>query len=89
MVMHAIEERSMDQKNRELRNKVTRGDLISAALVVGFMIVTAILSYFYGDYGILRFIAGGEKLFRFWILVGAVIFVIYGISRLRRWNKNR
>jgi len=89
MVTHVSEELSMEQEKRDLRAKATKRDVIAALFVLGFIIITAILSYFYGNYGILRFIAGGEKLFRFWILVGVVIFGVYGVSRIRRRNKHR
>ena len=79
----------MSDKKRELKDRVIKRDLIIAGVVAAFMIITSILSYFYGNYGILRFISGGEKLFRFWIIVMLIILGIEGITRFIKRQKKR
>ncbi len=79
----------MSDKKRELKDRVIKRDLIIAGVVAAFMIITSILSYFYGNYGILRFISGGEKLFRFWIIVILIILGIEGITRFIKRQKKR
>lgn len=79
----------MSDKKRELKDRVIKRDLIIAGVVAAFMIITSILSYFYGNYGILRFISGGEKLFRFWIIVILIILSIEGITRFIKRQKKR
>ena len=79
----------MSDKKRELKDRVIKRDLIIAGVVAAFMIITSILSYFYGNYGILRFISGGEKLFRFWIIVILIILGIEGITRFMKRQKKR
>lgn len=79
----------MSDKKRELKDRVIKRDLIIAGVVAAFMIITSILSYFHGNYGILRFISGGEKLFRFWIIVILIILGIEGITRFIKRQKKR
>ena len=71
----------MKNKKRELKDRVTKRDLIIAGAIIAFMIISAILSYFCGSYGFLRHISGGEKLFRFWIVVVLIVLVIEVIVR--------
>ena len=59
-------------------------DVVIALSAVGFMLVTAILSYFYGHHKVLKFIAGGERLFRLWIVVLLVVLGVEGILRIIR-----
>lgn len=75
----------MTQKRNKKEN-VTKQDLFIALIVIGFILTTAILSYFCGEYGILKYIAGGEKLFRFWIIIGAVILGLECIKRFIKKN---
>jgi hypothetical protein len=79
----------MSDRKRDLKDSVTKRDLIIASIVAAFILLTAILSYFYGDYGILRYISGGEKLFRFWIIVGLIILGIECFLRIRKKRKRR
>lgn len=74
----------MNNKKRELKNNVTKRDVIIAVAVIAFMIISAVLSYFYGNYGYLKYISGGEKLFRFWIVVVLIILAIEGIRRVTK-----
>jgi len=79
----------MNDKNRELKKRVTKHDLITAIVVVSFILITAVLSYFYGDYGILKYISGGEKLFRFWIIVVLIILGIAGVIRIKKGYRRK
>lgn len=77
----------MNDKKRELKDSVTHRDILIAGIVVAFILITAILSYFYGQYGILIYISGGEKLFRFWIIIALIILGVEGIIRVRKRRK--
>ena len=79
----------MNDKKRELKNRVAKRDLIIAIVVVSFILITAVLSYYYRDYGILKFISGGEKLFRFWIIVGLIILGIAGVIRIKKGGRRK
>ena len=77
----------MSQKKRELKDSVTKRDLVIAISIIIFMLTTAILSYFFGDYGVLKYISGGEKLFRFWIIIGLFILCLAWIVRIKERRK--
>lgn len=78
----------MNNKKRNLKDNISKRDLVLSVIVISFILITAILSYFFGEYGILRYIAGGERLFTFWIIVGIVILGLEGIIRLKKKIKN-
>jgi hypothetical protein len=79
----------MNHSKRDLGDNVTKREVIIASIVVCFMLVTAILSYFYGHYKFLRLIAGGERLFRFWIVVILILLGIEGILRIIRRHREK